>query len=129
MALCFPIGSERKSLTWPQENIEKLMMLNKRGRWFHSSRVKLCLVRMSASWFWVSTYLIWVFGSKLILSNNQSSATLWVLDTCLIVGLRPLIIMLIAASLSSKIFNKASLREEFMFEEIKSTLFRSSIFP
>ena len=31
-------------------------------------------------------------------------------------------------SLSSKIYNKASLREEFTFEEIKSTLFRSSIF-
>ena len=27
--------------------------------------------------------------SRLIMSNNQSKATLWVLDTCLIVGLRP----------------------------------------
>ena len=45
---------------------------------------------MSASWFLVSTYLIWIFGSKLTLSNNQPSAALWVLDTCLIVGLRPL---------------------------------------
>ena len=35
--------------------------------------------------FW-SIYLIWILGSKLILLNNQSSATLWVLDTCLIVG-------------------------------------------
>ena len=26
-------------------------------------------------------------GSRLIVSNNQSKATLWVLDTCLIVGL------------------------------------------
>ena len=42
------------------------------------------------------------FGSKLILSDTQSSATLWVLDTCLIVGLRPLMIILITASLSSK---------------------------
>ena len=33
------------------------------------------------------------FGSKLILSRNQSRATLWVLDTCLIVGLRPSIII------------------------------------
>ena len=54
----------------------------------HSSRVTLPLVNMSASWFWVSTYLIRILGSKLILSNNQSSATLWVLDTCLFVGLR-----------------------------------------
>ena len=36
------------------------------------------------------------------LSNNQSKATLWVLDTCLIVGIRPFIIILITASLSSK---------------------------
>ena len=41
-------------------------------------------------------------GSRLILSNNQSKATLWVRDTCLIVGLRPTIITLITASLSSK---------------------------
>ena len=73
MALCFPIGSERKSLKWLQENIEK----------------------MSASWFLVSTYSIRICGSKLILSNNQSSASLWVLDTCLIVGLRPLVVILV----------------------------------
>ena len=47
-------------------------------------------VRMSASWFLVSMYLIWIFGSKLIRSNNQSSATLWILETCLSVGLLPL---------------------------------------
>ena len=84
MALCFPIGSERKLLEWLQENIEKLMMLNKRRRRFHASRVKLPLVSMSASWFSVSTYLIRIFGSELSLTNHQSSATLWVLDTCLI---------------------------------------------
>ena len=63
-------------------NIEKFIMLNKRRRWFHSSRVKLPLVNMSASWFLVSTCLIWILGSKLALSNNQSNAPLWVLDTC-----------------------------------------------
>ena len=42
-----------------------------------------------ASWFLVSMYLMWILGSKLILSNNQSRATLWVLETCLIVGLLP----------------------------------------
>ena len=31
--------------------------------------------------------------SRIILSNNQSKATLWVPDTCLIVGLRPFIII------------------------------------
>ena len=40
-----------------------------------------------------------VFG---ILSNNQSRETLWVLDTCLIVGLLHLIIVLITASLVLK---------------------------
>ena len=52
------------------------------------------LVNMSASWFLVSTYLIWILGSKLILSNNLSNATLWVRDTCLIVRLLPFMIML-----------------------------------
>ena len=33
------------------------------------------------------------FGSRLVLATNQSSATLWFLHTCLIVGLRPLIIL------------------------------------
>ena len=41
-------------------------------------------------------------GSKLILSNNQSRATLWVLETCVNVGLLPFMIILITASLSSK---------------------------
>ena len=40
--------------------------------------------------------------------NNQSRATLWVLETCLIVGLPPLMIILINASLSSNTYNKAS---------------------
>ena len=70
----------------------KLMMLNKRRRWFHSSRMKLPFVNVSASWFLVSTYLIWILGS-MILSNEQSSATLYVrtfacdnhLDYCFIV--------------------------------------------
>ena len=44
-------------------------------------------------------YLIGILGSKLVLSNNQSRATLWVLDTCLIVGLLPLIIILITSEL------------------------------
>ena len=42
----------------------------------------------------------------LIRSNNQSSGTLWVLETCLIVGLLPLMIILITASLSSNTYNK-----------------------
>ena len=71
----------------------KWLILNKHNKWFHSSRVKFPLVRMSASWFLVSMYLSWIFRSKLIRSNNQFKATRWVLDTCLIVGLRPFIII------------------------------------
>ena len=88
------------------------MMFNKRRRWFHSSRVKFPLVNISASWFLVSTYLIWILRPKLILWTNQSRATLWVLDTCLIVGLLPLMIILITASLSSKMYNWDSPWEE-----------------
>ena len=77
----------------------------------------------------VSMCLIWILGSRLILSNNQSRATLWVLETCLIVGLLPFQIILITASLSSNTYNKASWREELTFEETKSTLSRSSIIP
>ena len=40
--MVFGILNERK---WQQENIEKLMMLNKRRSLLHSSRVKLFLVR------------------------------------------------------------------------------------
>ena len=48
------------------------------------------------------------FGSKLILSNNQSSTNLWVRDTCLIVALLSLTIILITASLASKMYSWAS---------------------
>ena len=52
---------------------------------------------------------VWDFGvSIMTLSDNQSNATLWVLDTTLIFGLQPLKIILITASLSSKIYNCAS---------------------
>ena len=63
---------------------------------------------IGAYWFLVSTYLICICASKLILSHNQSSATLWVPDTCLIVGLLPLIIIQITASLSSEMESKAT---------------------
>ena len=75
----------------------------------------------------VTMHLIWIFGSNLILSNNQSWATLLVQETCLIVKLLSFMIILITASLSSKMYNKASWWEELTFEEIKSTLSRPSI--
>ena len=69
------------------------------------------------------------FELQMTRSNNQSRATLWVLETCLIVGLLPFMIILITASLSSKIYNRTSLREEFTFEGIKSTLPKLLITP
>ena len=61
--------------------------------------------------------LIWILGSKLILSNNQSSATLWVRDTCLVAGPLPLMIILLTASLTSKMHSIAPKWEDFTFEE------------
>ena len=89
---------ERRCL---QENIEKFWMLNKRRRWWHhSSRVNLVFVRNSARWFFgFYTFDLDFWWSKLILSNSQSDATLWVPDTCLILGLPLLMIILITASL------------------------------
>ena len=74
-------------------------------------------------------YLIWILVSKLIRSNNQSSATLWVLETCLIVGLLPSMIILITASLSSNTYNKASWCENWTFEGTQSTLFKTLNIP
>ena len=78
-----------------QQTELKLPMLNKRRRWFHSLRVKFIIVSMSASWCLVLMYLVWIFGSRLIMSNNQSNATLCVWDTCHIVGLLSLMAILI----------------------------------
>ena len=58
--------------------------------------------------FGVDVFDLDFLGPKLIRSNNQSKATLWVLETCLIVGLLPLKIILISASLSSNTYNNAS---------------------
>ena len=68
-----------------------------------------------SSKFLVSTYLIWILGSKLILSNNQSNATLWLLDTCLIIELVPLMIIFITSSLSSKNGRLSFCTEEWAF--------------
>ena len=74
-------------------------------------------------------YLIWIFGSKLIRSNNQSRATLWVLETCLIVGLLLFMIILITASSSSNTYNKASWSENWTFEGTWSILFKTLNIP
>ena len=55
------------------------------------------------------------FRIRLILSHDQCNSV--VLDTCLIVGLWPLVIILITASLSSKTCNIALELEGFTFDE------------
>ena len=121
---CFPsciclFDTARRSLMWLkwlQENDELFIMLNKQRRWFHSSRVKVPSVRMSASWFLVSTYLIWICESKLIQQKRVSLTQLCGFGIRLVVGLLPLILILTAASVSSKMLSKASERESVAFE-------------
>ena len=67
------------------------------------------------------------FGIKGNSSNNQSTKTLWVLDTCLIVGLLPLIIILITASLSSNTYNIALKPECVPLDGTWSMLVRSRL--
>ena len=60
-------------------------------------------------------------------TTNQEQ--LWDIETPIIVGLLPFIIIFITAWVSSNTCNKASWWEEWTFEGIKSTLSRSSIIP
>ena len=82
----------------------------------------------SSYWFLMSTYVIWILGSKLALPNNPSNATLWVPDTCLIIWLRPLMILLITASLSSKMYSWALPGEKCAFVVTWSRFDNSSTF-
>ena len=93
------LSDRRKRL---QENIERFMMFNKRTRLSHSSRVKFPLVNVSVSWFLVSMYLIWNCGSELMLSNNQSRATLWFLTRVSLLDFCPLWSLWSQVSLSWK---------------------------
>ena len=58
----------------------------------------------------------------------QTTSTLWVRDTCLIVGLLPFMIILITASLSSTTYNEASRFADWTFEGTKSMSLTTSIF-
>ena len=109
----------------------KWLMLNKHKRWFHSSCMNFHFVNMSASWFLVSVYLIWILVSQWFdRTTNQSRATLWVRETCLIVGLLPFHNHFnYSASLSSNTYNKASWCEDWTFEGTEPTLISTLIFP
>ena len=111
---------------WLRENVERFMMSSRCKKLFHSSRVKLPLVHKSVIWFLMSTCLIWILGSKMIPLNNQSNATRRVPDTCLMVGLLPFMIILITASLTSKMFQRDSPWEECAFTRTWSILDKST---
>ena len=86
----------------------KWLMLNKQKMIpFIACEISLCQYVCELG-FLVSMYLIWIFGSKLIRSSNQSRATLLLLETSLIVGLLPFRVILITASSSSNTYNKGS---------------------
>ena len=83
-------------------------MLTRKWRLHQSSRVKLPSVNKSASWFLMSTYLFGMLGDPKWLCQTTNLTQLygfWI-------GLRPLMTILITASLSSKIYNCASHWEE-----------------
>ena len=74
--------------------------------------------------------LIWILGFELILSNNQSRATLWVLETCLNVGLLPFNDHLDHCFVVFKEIQHSFLTKRIrVWRKTKSTLFGSSIFP
>ena len=73
--------------------------------------------------FGVDVFDLDFFGSKLIRSNNQSNANLWVLETCLIVGLLPLMIILITASLFS-----TNIQQSFLTRGLDISRNRTNVF-
>ena len=95
----------------------KWLMLHKRRKWFHSWRVKFPLVSMSASWFLVSMYLIWIFGVQIDSIEHpikRNSVGLGKMSHC---GTPPLItIILTIASFSSFTYHRASWFEDWTVE-------------
>jgi hypothetical protein len=81
--------------------------------WISSTKVDHCgpvndpFVRRSAIWFLVPTNLMAIPVSFLKHSDTKSRSTRWVLPTYLKFVLRPLMVILITASLSSMINNLA----------------------
>ena len=118
MDLEFLKKSETIWLKWLRGNVYTVRRIFKPSKLFHTSSEKLPIVRISTSWFLVSTYLIWILEAQVIGSKNKSRAFLWVLDTCLMKGLLPFIIILITASLFSKMYNFESSSEECMLMDV-----------
>ena len=92
-----PLGHDTLLSVWKKNGCKK----TSRNSWY-STNTGYGPTHQVWSFLWLTCLRVgfWCqhirFGSsvpKLTLSNNQSSAFLWVLDTCLIVGLRPLIVI------------------------------------
>ena len=73
--------SERKPLKWLQENIEKLIMLNKRRRWFHWFRDELtffdqnvCVLVFWCQHFWFGS---WVPNWSCRTANQEQLCGFW----------------------------------------------------
>ena len=81
-----------------------MVIFQQHKRWFHSSREKLPLVGMSANWFLVLTVLIWLLGSMWFCqtTNQEQLCESWTRVSSLHCAL--LSIVLITASLSSKMY-------------------------
>ena len=93
----------------------KWLTLKKHKWWFYSSRVKFLFCQYVCEL--IFGVIVWFesWGPKLILTNNQSRGILWILETCL--------------TWSSPFLQRNATnffrREEFAFEETKSTFFKS----
>ena len=114
------IGTEFEAVLWTfaalkgkmaaREKREAFIMLNNWRSWFQSSRVKVSLVRMSASWLWVSTYLTFIFrGPDGCCRPTSPEPLCGCREACLIVGLLPFIIILITASWSLNMYNRGTM--------------------
>ena len=79
--------------------------------------------------FWCQCIWFGFWGPHWFDRTTNQEQVCGVLETCLIVGRLAFMIILITASLSSNTYNKASWREDWTFEGIKSTLSKSLIFP
>ena len=101
---------------WLQEN-EVSFIVSKDATSYTTHHVWNCLWSGCLGvGFWIRHTWFWTFGSRLILSNIQPRATRWVRDTCLIVGLLPLMNIFTSASLSSKMYNSDSFSERCAFD-------------
>ena len=79
--------------------------------------------------FWCQCIWFGFWGPNWFDRTTNQEQKLWVLETCLIVGFLPFMIILITASFLSNTYNKASWCENWTFEGTQSILFKTLIIP